>query len=173
MYDAIPADFCRGKAERACWLEKAKQASDLSSDGFAAALQSTMPLEYFIFCPLTICTAKCLEGALGCSDACFLLPINDLGLHMSPFLQAVSAEEKAHAIQEGAQRILKTLEWLRKHRFMPPAQLKEWQHMACFPFLECSIFFPSIQISCLSNSCTGFQTSKHVKIRPASTFHLS
>ena len=38
------------------------------------------------------------------------------------YLQAVSAEEKAHAIQEGAQRILKTLEWLRKHRFMPPAQ---------------------------------------------------
>ena len=44
-------------------------------------------------------------------------------------VQAVSAEEKAHAIQEGAQRVLKTLDWLKKHRFMPPAQLKEWQHM--------------------------------------------
>ena len=43
--------------------------------------------------------------------------------------QAGSAEEKAHAIQEGAQRVLKTVDWLRKHRFMPPTQLKEWQHM--------------------------------------------
>lgn len=50
-------------------------------------------------------------------------------LAIAPKLQASSAEEKAHAIQEGAQRILKTVDWLRKHRFMPPAQLKEWQHM--------------------------------------------
>jgi hypothetical protein len=45
------------------------------------------------------------------------------------FGQAVSAEEKAHALQEGAQRVLKTVDWLRKHRFMPPGQLKEWQHL--------------------------------------------
>ena len=44
-------------------------------------------------------------------------------------MQAVSPEEKAHAIQEGAQRVLKTLDWLKRHRCMPPAQLKEWQHM--------------------------------------------
>ncbi len=43
--------------------------------------------------------------------------------------QAASAEEKAHALQEGAQRVLKTVDWLRKHRFMPPGQLKEWQHL--------------------------------------------
>lgn len=44
-------------------------------------------------------------------------------------LQAASHEEKAHSIQEGAQRVMKTVDWLRKHRFMPPAQLKEWHHM--------------------------------------------
>ena len=44
-------------------------------------------------------------------------------------MQAGSPEEKAHAIQEGAQRVLKTLDWLKRHRCMPPAQLKEWQHM--------------------------------------------
>jgi len=47
---------------------------------------------------------------------------------VSPW-QAVSAEEKAHALQEGAQRVLKTVDWLRKHRFMAPGQLKEWQHL--------------------------------------------
>ena len=44
-------------------------------------------------------------------------------------LQAASPEEKAHAVQEGAKRVLKTLEWNKKRRFMSNAQLKEWHHL--------------------------------------------
>lgn len=44
-------------------------------------------------------------------------------------VQAHSPEEKAVVIEDAAVRILATLDWHRRRRFMPQSQLKRWAHM--------------------------------------------
>ncbi|KAK9809766.1 hypothetical protein WJX73_004329 [Symbiochloris irregularis] len=44
-------------------------------------------------------------------------------------LQAHSPEEKAVAIEEAVVRLMATLAWLRKHRFMAASQLRRWHHL--------------------------------------------